>query len=170
MLDRLIDLILQWVGWFVPFLVVDAFEQAVVLRLGNYHRTLGPGFHWIIPFGVERAITDNVVPRTRNLGPQSLTTQDRCLIVLAAVVTLRIHDIRKSVLEVEDVDDAVSDSCYAEIAAVVHRHTWEELQGDDIGDELLRACRKRAFQYGVEVMRVQLSDRAKTRTYRLMQS
>jgi regulator of protease activity HflC (stomatin/prohibitin superfamily) len=169
MLDRLIDLILQWVEWLLPFAVIDQFERGVVLRLGVFQRLVEPGFHWVVPFGIDRVLTDNVVPRTHNLGAQSLPTKDGHMIVLSAVVTLRIHDVKKAILEVEHVDDAVKDSCYAEIATVVHRHTWDEIQGgEDIADELLRACRKRAFQYGVEVMRVQLSDLAKTRTYRLM--
>ncbi len=169
MLDRLIDLLLQWVGFFVPFVVIDQFERAVVLRWGRYHRELDPGFHWLIPFEIERAIADNVVPRTLNLGAQSLTTKDGAQVVLGVIVTARIHDIRKSLLEVENVDTAVQDSCYAEIARVVHEHTWDELQQESINDELLKACRRRAFAYGVEIMRTQASDLAKCKSLRLMQ-
>jgi regulator of protease activity HflC (stomatin/prohibitin superfamily) len=169
MLDRLIDLLLQWVSFFVPFVVIDQFERAVVLRFGVMHRELDPGFHWIIPFEVERVIADNVVPRTMNLGAQSLTTKDGAQIVLGVIVTARIHDIQKSLLEVENVDTAVQDSCYAEVARVVHENTWEEMQAESINDELLKACRKRAFTYGVEIMRTQLSDLARCKTLRLMQ-
>lgn len=169
MLDRLIDLLLQWVSFFVPFTVVDQFEEAVVLRFGRFHRELEPGFHWLIPFEVERVIADNVVPRTLNLGAQSLTTKDGAQIVLGVILTARIHDIRKAILEVENVDAAVQDSCYAEVARVVHEHTWEELQAESINDELLRACRKRAFSYGVEIMRTQLSDLARCKSLRLIQ-
>ena len=168
MLDRLIDLLLQWVGFFVPFVVIDDFERAVVLRFGRFHRELDPGFHWIIPFEVERVIADNVVPRTLNLGAQSLTTQDGSQIVLSVVLTARIHDIRKSLLDVENVDTAVQDSCYGEIASVVHQHTWDEMQAEDISDQMLKACRKRAFSYGVEIMRTQVADLARCKTLRLV--
>lgn len=169
MLDRLIDLLLQWVGWLVPFTVIDAFERAVVLRLGKFNRELPPGFHWIIPFEVDRVISDNVVPRTINLSAQSLTTSDGAQIVIGVIVTARIHDIQKALLEVETVDEALQDSCYAEIARVVHEHTWEELQADSINDALQKACRKRAFTYGVEILRAQVSDLARCKSLRLIQ-
>jgi regulator of protease activity HflC (stomatin/prohibitin superfamily) len=168
MFDRVIDLLLQWIGFFIPFVVIDQFEEAVVLRFGVMHRKLMPGFHWVIPFEVERVIADNVVPRTMNLGAQSLTTKDGAQIVLGVIITARIHDIAKSVLEVENVDGAVQDSCYAEVARVVHEHTWDEMQAESINDDLLKACRKRAFGYGVEIMRTQLSDLARCKTLRLI--
>jgi regulator of protease activity HflC (stomatin/prohibitin superfamily) len=169
MLDRLIDLLLQWVDWLVPFTVVDHFERGVVLRLGIKRRELDPGFHWVLPFGIERVIADNVVPRTFNLGAQSLTTKDGAQIVVGVILTARIHDIVKAMLEVENVDMAVQDSCYAEIARVVHEHTWDELQAESINDELLKACRRRAFTYGVEIMRTQVSDLARCKSLRLIQ-
>ena len=42
------------------FFVVDQTEQAVVLRFGRYHRTVGPGLQTKIPLGIER----NTVPRS----------------------------------------------------------------------------------------------------------
>jgi regulator of protease activity HflC (stomatin/prohibitin superfamily) len=168
MLDRLIDLLLQWVGFFRFWEIIDHYERAVVLRLGHFHRELDPGFHWIWPFNVERVIADNVVPRTMNLGAQSLTSKDGHQIVLGVIVTARIHDIQKAILDVENVDAAVQDSCYAEVARVVHEHTWDEMQAEGINDELLKACRKRAFTYGVEIMRTQVSDLARSKTMRLI--
>lgn len=36
------------------FFVVDQTEEAVVLRLGNYNRTVGPGLQFKLPFNIER--------------------------------------------------------------------------------------------------------------------
>lgn len=36
------------------FFIVDQTEEAVVLRLGRYIRTAGPGLHFKLPFGVEQ--------------------------------------------------------------------------------------------------------------------
>ena len=41
------------------FFVVDQTEQAVVLRLGKYNRTVGPGLQTKIPFGID---TVHIVP------------------------------------------------------------------------------------------------------------
>ena len=42
---------------FSSFFVVDQTEQAVVLRLGKYNRTVGPGLQTRLPFGLERSYT-----------------------------------------------------------------------------------------------------------------
>ncbi len=41
-------------GALSTFFQVDATEQAVVTRLGRYHRTRGAGLHFKIPFGIEQ--------------------------------------------------------------------------------------------------------------------
>lgn len=167
MLDRLIDALIQWASWFLPFAVLDAFQEGVVLRLGNYHRTLEPGFHWIIPCGIERVIDDNVVPRTVNLQAQSLTTKDGVSVVVGGVVTASIYNIRKALLEVEAVDDALRDSCLGAISQAVHASTWEQLQAEEFATELTKACAKQATEYGIRIKRVQMSDLARVRAIRL---
>lgn len=62
MLDRLIDLLVEFVELFQCFVYIDEFEEAVVLRAGRYNRTIGPGFHWIIPFNIEDLIDVNIKP------------------------------------------------------------------------------------------------------------
>jgi regulator of protease activity HflC (stomatin/prohibitin superfamily) len=161
MLDRLIDLLLQFLEAFRVIYVVDEYERGVVLRLGRFHRELSPGWHLMIPLYVERVIVDNVVPRTMNLGSLNLTTSDGVLIGIGVIITARIHNIQKALLHVEAVDDAVRDACYAEIATVVHTHTWQELQQEDINEKLLKVCRPRAFTYGIEIIRAQISDLSK---------
>jgi regulator of protease activity HflC (stomatin/prohibitin superfamily) len=161
MLDKLIDLFVQFLSAFRFIYVVDEYEQGVVLRMGRFHRELQPGWHLVWPFYIERVIVDNVVPRTMNMGTMSLTTRDGVQVGIGIIATARIHNIQKALLGVESVDDAMRDVCYAEVAKTVHTHSWEELQSEDINDVMLRACRPRAFSYGVEIIRVQISDLTK---------
>lgn len=167
MLDRLIDLILSSVRLLRFFTVIDEFEEAVVLRFGKFHRKLGPGFHWLIPLNIETMLVDNVVARTTNLPAQSLTTSDGHTVVVSGVVTSRITDIQKAMLEVEGVDDALKDSCIGEIARQISRSTWDELRNPEFSDQLTKSCRRQGFKYGIEILRVQLSDVTKARSLRV---
>lgn len=169
MLDRLIDLILQWVGWLVPFTVIMQYERAVVLRLGVYRRELGPGLHWIVPFGIDSVLADNVVPRTTNLAGQSLTTKDGRTVIAAAIVTSSINNIRKATLEVEGVTEALRDSCYGTIGTLVASHTWDDLRKVEFLETLTKACRKNGWRFGIEIERVALSDLASTKAISLHQ-
>ena len=168
MLDRLIDTILGALHLFQFWVVVAAYERGVVLRLGLFHRELGPGFHWVIPFAVDRVWCEHTVPRTMNLGPQSLTTSDGVSVVVSAIVTAKIVDIQRAVLNVESVDHAMRDACYAEVAGVIMRQTWPQLnKSAELETELERACQRRATKWGIEIVRVQLSDVSRSRSLRL---
>jgi regulator of protease activity HflC (stomatin/prohibitin superfamily) len=166
MFDRLVDIVLQFLDKFAFLVIVSEFERVVILRFGRYSRTLEPGLHLMWPLA-ESAFTDNVVPRTYDLNAQSLTTSDGRSVVVSGVVTARISDIRKAILEVEGMDDAIKDASVAEIAAAVVGATWAELTKPEFGETLTAACRRRAFRWGVEIMRVQLSDVAASRSLRL---
>jgi regulator of protease activity HflC (stomatin/prohibitin superfamily) len=170
MLDRLIDLLVGSLRMFQFWVVVDEYERAIVLRLGKFRRVLEPGFHWVIPFHIDRVIHDNVVPRTVDLGPQSLTTSDGKLVVVSAIVTARIDDVQKATLNVESVSHALRDSCVAEVAGVVSSRTWEQLlEADALEADLRKACQKRATKWGIEIIRAQFSSMTPCRSIRLLQ-
>lgn len=167
MLDKLLDLLVEWVKFFVFFYVVDEYERGVVLRFGRFLKEVEPGFHWCLPFNIDVAHLDNVVPRTHVLGAQSLVTMDGKIIVVAGVVTAAIRDIKKAVLEVEGVDHALIDSCLAAIGSMVSSSTWDDLASEAFSESLTKACRKQAWRYGIEIQRVQLSDLSPCRAIRL---
>jgi len=169
MFDRLIDLALQFIDLFRFFVVIDEFERAVILRLGRYYKVLESGLHFILPLNIDNVLIDNVVPRTINLGAQGLTTADGKTITLSAVITAQIRDVRKAMLEVEHVNEAIVDSCYATIGDLVVAHSWDQIRKPEFSDTLLKACRKQAFKYGIEILRVQLSDLTPSRALRLFQ-
>jgi len=165
--DRLIDLFINFIEIFRCGTVIDEYERGVVLRFGRYHRILEPGFHFLWPFYIERVVQDSVVPRTWNLGPQGLTTLDGRLITVSAIITHSIKDIRKAMLEVERVDDAVRDLCYSNIARLIMQSTWADICSENFEDRLLRSCRRNAAKYGLDLTQVQLADCTPVRAYRL---
>jgi modulator of FtsH protease HflK len=169
-LDRLIELLLECIGLLKFWHVIDPYEEALVLRLGKLNRHLQPGFNWVAPFGVERVYDEHVVPTTHSLGNESVTTKDGRSIGFHAIVTYRVRDIEKLLLEVEDGNHAVRDACSGEIGRVLRESTWEEICQADILDKLTAAGRKRGFKFGVEIMSVQLAGMALCRSIRLMQS
>lgn len=168
MFDKLFDFILSGVKLFQFWTVIHEFERGVLLHFGRYTgRELGPGLHWVWPFGVDHVLYDNVVTRTHILNPQALTTLDGRTISVTAVVTSNIRDIKKSMLEVEGVNHALNDACCAAVGAHVAACLWESLRTEPMADNLTKACRKAAWRYGIEIERVQLSDLALCKVIRL---
>lgn len=180
MFERLIDLVIDFLGLFKFFAVLDEYEQGVVLTWGRPRNRrflglfgshlLGPGFHWVWPFGIEKVLSDNVVPTTKNLEPQSLTTRDGVGIVVSAAITWKIKNIRKMLLEVENPDEALQDSTYGAIGQIVESSTWAEICQPEFSENLAKAIRRKAFRWGIEVDEVYIVDKTKSLSLRLIQS
>ena len=181
MFDKLIDLLVTWIKLFFIGFFINEYQQGVVLRLGKFHRQVGPGFHWKWPFDIEVEISTNVVPETMMVGPQSLTTQDGVSIVISTVVTFKVDDPRKYLLEVDGAQQVIEDTTYGAVASFVMDHTWDQLRSiSPVGNgekekflnsdnEITKIVRRLAKSYGVEILNVRLSDCTKSRSIRLMQ-
>ena len=168
MFDRLIELLVEFIELFKFWHVLDPYEEALVLRLGKLVRHCRPGFNWILPLGIERVYDEHIVPTTHSLGNESCTSRDGKSVAFHAIVTYRVRDIEKLLLEVEDGNHAIRDACCGEIGRVMRESTWEEMCASDILDKLTSAARKRGFRFGVEVMSVQLAGLVLCRSIRLM--
>jgi regulator of protease activity HflC (stomatin/prohibitin superfamily) len=166
--DRLIDFLLQFVTLFRFWVILNQYEQGVLLRLGKFVKVLEPGLTWKWPFGIDTCLEESVVPTTHTLGNESITSKDGKGVGFHAIITYRVRDIKKALLEVADTDHAVRDSCSGEIGRVLREHTWCDIVGSDILEELTSACRKRGFRYGIEIMSVQLAGLALVKSIRLM--
>ena len=57
------------------FFVVDQTEQAVILRLGKYLKTVGPGLQFKIPFGVDTSYqVETQTVQTMSFGYRTTST------------------------------------------------------------------------------------------------
>lgn len=178
MFERLIDLVINFLELFKFWIVIDEFERGVVLTLGKPRdkRFLGffggyllePGIHWVWPMAIESVLTDNVVPTTVSLKPQSLTTKDGASIVISVAITWKIKDIRKLLLDVEDADGALVDSAHGAVCDLVSKNTWADIQLPEFSKELTRSVRKKAFRWGIEVDEVYVSDKVQTPSIRII--
>ena len=168
-LNQLIEVILGYVESAKFWTVINCYEAAVILRLGKYNRTLDPGFHWVVPF-IESEFRGNVVPSTFHVGPMSLTTKDGHAVVLSGVVTWSIGDIRSFLLEVEDAESVIEDSCYGTLGDMVRERDWDQLIEPKsrfrffVEKRLIRTMKK----YGVVVEHFQFSDLTRSRTLRIL--
>lgn len=170
--DRLFEIIAQCFEWFVPFVVIRVYEGAVQLRQGKRHKILRGGFHWVVPFGVDHVIHENINWQVKPIGLQSLFTKDGHAVSLNAVATHRIgegdEDIARALLEVDSVEHALLDACAGAIGAHVASHTWDELRTEDTPNELSKVCRRNGKRFGIEIERIQLRDLTPAGAYRLL--
>lgn len=169
MFERLSQLLAQFGELFKFWEVLHPYEGGLVLRLGIFNRDLKPGFNWIVPFGFEHTITEYTVPRTSRIHAMSTTTKDGKTAGFEAVITWRVNDLHKSLLEISGLKDAIMDCCMGVIGTELSESSWDDIVHNKMSETLSAACRKNGWRWGVEIIRVQLTGVVAAKNIRLLQ-
>lgn len=140
--------------------IAQEYERGVVFRLGRYVGLRGPGLYWIIPLGIERAVTIDIRTRTVSAEQQETITRDSVTVKLNAVLWYRITDAAKSVIAVADAPAAVYQLALTSLRNSIGQHDLDEvLQERDKINGLLRAnIAESTGAWGVEVERFEMKD------------
>jgi len=164
MLDRLIDVLLEIVGWFKFWYVLDPWDHAVRVRLGRHVQTLTkPGLYWMWPFNIDRIINIVVVLRTMTGTPQKLTTKDGVTVEVVPLVRYRIRGAAEVIIDLDEEEVVLRDTLGGAVRDVVTGKTWAELYSDRSAEgEALRRLRDQLNQYGFKCERVTFVRLART--------
>ncbi|TVR22535.1 MAG: SPFH/Band 7/PHB domain protein [Anaerolineaceae bacterium] len=98
--------------------IVPEYQRLVILALGRYAGTRGPGIVIVIPF-LERAISVDIRERFLDIPAQTAITQDNAPISIDFLVYYRVTDPKKSVLEVDNVVSAAINIATTTLRAVI---------------------------------------------------
>jgi regulator of protease activity HflC (stomatin/prohibitin superfamily) len=167
MLDKLLDFLREIWNDLTPIEVVPPYNGGVQLRMGRFLRVIEGGrWYWKVPFA-DHIITEHTVPRTERLTGLATTTSDGKAIGFDAVITYRISDVQKALLEVNDLKDAIADTCAGIIGTELNERVWADIIHGNVVESLTAACRRRGWKWGVEIQLVQLTGVAPVKNLRV---
>lgn len=166
MFDRILDIIVKIWADILPFEVVKVYEAGAVLRFGKFHRKVGPGLAWKIPFA-EDIITANTVLTTLRLIPQTLTTADNHSVVIGAIIKYKIADVEAYVTQIWDQNDVLADVTMGAIGDVVSKSNWADMLRDRL--DVIDVVRRQVNQYGFRIHNITFTDFGRVRSLRLIQ-
>lgn len=140
--------------------VAAQWQKAIVLRLGKYHHTAGPGLFFLVPF-VDSVATwiDQRVMITCFNAEQTLT-KDTVPVDVDAVMFWVVWDPEKAVLEVADYKSAVSWASQTALREVIGRTPLAEMLAarEHLDEELVEIIDKRTEPWGISVQAVEIRD------------
>jgi len=171
-LDVLFSHLRELFDFLRPFRVARDYERFVVFRMGMYHRTGGPGWLWLWPFGVEDAELIDIREETGNLPSQSVTTADGKTITFGCNLVYRVVDPQKYQCEVLDFDHSLGTYAMTHL----HRRLREMTAADiiagqrDLERSLEGTLSTRLKKWGAEIVSVGFTDFAQTKQFRLFNS
>jgi regulator of protease activity HflC (stomatin/prohibitin superfamily) len=140
--------------------LAQQWERAIVLRLGRFQGTAGPGLFFIVPF-IDRiaAVVDQRVITTFFKAEQTLT-EDTVPVNVDAVLFWHVHDAERAALEVQHYGEAVAWAAQTALRDLIGRTRLADmLTGrEKMEVSLQEMIDKRIGQWGVTVQSVEMRD------------
>lgn len=139
--------------------IVPQYQRLVILSLGRYAGTRGPGVVFVIPF-IERAVSVDIRERFLDIPSQTAITQDNAPIAIDFLVYYRIIDPRKSVLDVENVVSASINIATTTLRAVIGDIDLDSVlsKRERINDTLRMKLDEVTERWGIKVTSVEIRE------------
>jgi regulator of protease activity HflC (stomatin/prohibitin superfamily) len=140
--------------------ILKQYERGVQFRLGKVKDgARGPGLIFIAPL-VDRVHRVSLRIVTMPIQSQGIITKDNVSVDVSAVAYFRIKDAVRSVVAIENVDEAISQIAQTTLRAVVGRHTLDETlsETENINSDIRAILDVQTEDWGVEVTVVELKD------------
>jgi len=156
-------LVVLAVGWAISgFYQVDEKEQAVVLRLGKYLDTVGPGLHWN-PSIIDSVTKVRVTEERQYSTSGHMLTEDENIVELPLTVQYNISDVKAFVLNVKTPEVSLRQATDSALRHVVGSSKLDEVVSTGrlkIGDEVKLRLQTYLDNYGtgIKVRKINIQE------------
>ncbi len=135
------------------FRILKEYERAVIFRLGRFIGTRGPGLVIMIPFWIERMQRVSLRVIVNDVTPQDVITKDNVSVSVNAVLTFRVAEPEKAVIEVEEFGFAISQIAQTTLRSVLGRAELDDLlsEREKLNQDLEEIIKKQCEPWGIEV-------------------
>jgi regulator of protease activity HflC (stomatin/prohibitin superfamily) len=139
--------------------VVQEYERGVVFFLGRFVGVRGPGLIIIIPI-LERMAKVSLRTITMEIPSQRIITKDNVSIDIAAVAYYHIVNPEKSVMQIENVYNAVNQIAQTTVRSIVGQFMLDDVLADtnSINKKIKDVIDKHTEDWGVQVTVVEIKD------------
>lgn len=139
--------------------ILSNWEKAVVLRLGRYHRTVGPGMIFLLPF-IDRAYRVDTRIVTLDVPRQEMMTKDNVPVSVDAIVLFNVIDPNTAILKIENYARTTNLIAQTTLRSTIGQAELDDLlsQRERINEHLKKVIDEQTEPYGVKVTAVEVRD------------
>ncbi|MBP2132726.1 regulator of protease activity HflC (stomatin/prohibitin superfamily) [Methanomicrobium sp. W14] len=139
--------------------IIQPYEQALQIRLGQYIGRLNPGFRWVIPFITEIKKID-LRTQVMDVPRQEVITKDNSPTNVDAIVYVKIIDPEKSYFEVSNYRMATVALAQTSLRGIIGDMELDEIlyNREVINNKLRDILDRETDQWGVKVERVEIKE------------
>jgi len=138
---------------------VNQYERGVKFQFGKFHKLVDPGWRLVFPI-VQSMTKIDIRIKAVEVPYQDAITKDNVSCKVNAVIYYRIIDAGKSLVEVENVWNAVSQLAQTTMRNICGELTLDELlsERDQASERIKELLASHAAAWGIEVQGVELKD------------
>ncbi|MFP5357230.1 MAG: slipin family protein [Gammaproteobacteria bacterium] len=137
--------------------ILNEYERGVVLTLGRYTSTKGPGLIILIPV-VQKIIKVDLRTIVMDVPPQDVISRDNVSVKVNAVVYFRVVDPSRSILQVANYYEAISQLSQTTLRSVLGQHELDEMltEREKLNTDLQTILDEQSDAWGVKVTNVEI--------------
>jgi len=139
--------------------VANQWERALVLRLGKFRGTRGPGLFCIVPIVDRIRLVDTRV-LAESIRRQEVITRDNVPVLIDGVLFFKVVNVECAVMQIQDFMWGVTRLAQTALRDVVGGVTLDELlaERERIGKLVQEVVEKQAQDWGLDVTGIRLQD------------
>ncbi len=147
-------------------IVVPQRSEFIIESLGKYTKTLGAGFHILIPFFDKVAYKRSLKEEVLDITSQECITRDNVSVAVDGVLYIQVIDSKLSAYGIDDYKRAAGQLAQTSLRSVIGRieldKTFEERE--TLNQQVVAAIDEAAENWGVKVLRYEIKDITPPRT------
>ena len=138
--------------------IVKEYQRVVVFRLGRLSGVRGPGLVLLIPFWIERIERVSLRTIVDDVTPQDVMTKDNVSVQVNAVLTFRVTEPAKAIIEVEEFGFAISEMAQTTLRSVLGRANLDDLlsEREGLNQDLQEIIAKPCQDWGIAVIAMEI--------------
>lgn len=140
--------------------IINQGNEALVERLGRYHRKLMPGLNFIVPLLDTIVWEDTTREQVLDIDPQEAITKDNITLLVDAVMYWRILELQQTYYAVEDISKALMNLVITSLRSEIGRMELEQTYASrsQINQILLQQLDEATATWGVKVTRIEVQN------------
>ncbi|MGV0102960.1 SPFH domain-containing protein [Nostoc sp. DSM 114167] len=158
-MEPIIAIVLALIGYALGSAkLINQGNEALVERLGRYHRKLKPGLNFIVPLVDQIVMEDTTREQFLDIKPQNVITQDNIYVEVDAIVYWRIRDIEKSFYAIEDLQGALTQITTTTLREIIAQNTLEQtnVSRAEMDSAILDQLNSITADWGVDILRLDI--------------
>ncbi len=140
--------------------IINEGDQALITRLGKYHRTISSGLRFVFP-GLEKIVIEETIGEKKlEIKPRQTLTKDNIYVQVNAVIFWQVLDLEMAYYAVENVEDALKNLVLNIVFFLIGEINIKQVGGlrKQINDILLEELEEKTPEWGIKINRVEIQE------------